>query len=151
MSCLETLTFYAGIVLGDGWSSTDRKDQAVQVLGALGLGHAANTLVSFADLFVQMRTHSASDAVSLLLISWLVLCSCNQATAALRHAACWQTLLDGPSGCAMRMLGDDVKPSTCYELPLCWCTHKAFLCFPTLLAGWWYTAWWSEPARPVRW
>lgn len=42
----ETLTFYAAVTLGEGWSHSSRKGRVAEVLDAVGLGHAADTLVS---------------------------------------------------------------------------------------------------------
>lgn len=46
MSTKETLTFYAGVTLGDGWSRASRTARAAEVLEAVGLGHTVDTLVS---------------------------------------------------------------------------------------------------------
>lgn len=46
MSGQETLSFHAGVLLGDGWTREARKERVSEVLSAVGLGHAAGTLVS---------------------------------------------------------------------------------------------------------
>jgi ABC-type multidrug transport system ATPase subunit len=45
MSCLETLQFYAGIVLPRTWSSSKRAARIEEVLQEMGLAHARLTLV----------------------------------------------------------------------------------------------------------
>jgi len=46
MSGQETLSFHAGVLLGDGWTREARMDRVSEVLSVVGLGHAAGTLVS---------------------------------------------------------------------------------------------------------
>lgn len=45
MTCHETLTLYAGVTLGAGWTRSARGERVQEVLGAIGLTHAAHTQV----------------------------------------------------------------------------------------------------------
>lgn len=46
MSSAETLTFYAGVTLGSNWTRATWAQRVDEVLAAVGLKHAAHTLVS---------------------------------------------------------------------------------------------------------
>lgn len=67
MNSRETLQFYAGVVLGDGWPHQARKDRVCEVLQAVGLSHAANTLVRQAAAAITKYCHMRQPSTKFLL------------------------------------------------------------------------------------
>lgn len=62
MTCKETLGFYSGVSLGGSeWPRAKRAERVEEVLAAVGLAHAVNTLVGCGQLLGE-RTRDCLEA-----------------------------------------------------------------------------------------